>query len=79
MRFIFENDPSDDDREDVSLVETYVIADFEDSVSVDAVWVWLPAPFPRDLEAGEEWVYMRKEVATGDDGPPSPARLDSVS
>ncbi|WP_308797701.1 hypothetical protein [Agromyces silvae] len=61
LRFMFENDPSEDDHENVSLAETYVIADFEDSVSVDATCVWLPVPVSRDLDIGEEWVYMRKE------------------
>lgn len=61
IRFIFEDEPTDDDREDASLAETYVIADFDDSVSVSATCSWLPAGVPRDLEAGEEWVYRRKE------------------
>jgi hypothetical protein len=61
LRFVFENDPSDDDRENVSLAETYVIADFEDFVSVEAICGWVPVSKPLRLEAGEEGVYMRKE------------------
>jgi hypothetical protein len=61
LRFMFENEPDDDDREDTSLAETYVIADFEDSVSIETDCVWLPVSLPRDVEPGEEWVYLRKE------------------
>ena len=60
-RFLFEDEPSDDDREDVSLAETSVIADFTDAISVSFEAIRLPVPAPRDLAPGEEWVYLRKE------------------
>jgi hypothetical protein len=36
-RFLFENDPTEEDLEDVSLAETHTIADFPEDVSVDFV------------------------------------------
>jgi hypothetical protein len=60
-RFLFENEPTDDDREDVSLAETYVMADFLDDVSVEFTAEWVPLSESRDVLAGEEWVYLRKE------------------
>ncbi|WP_308797711.1 hypothetical protein [Agromyces silvae] len=61
LRFIFENDPSEDDRENVALAETYVIADFEDFVTVEADCEWVPMTTRLQLQDGEEGVYMRKE------------------
>lgn len=60
-RFIFENDPTEEDRENVSEAETSTIADFHEDVVVTFSPVWIPATEPRDLEASEHWVYLRKE------------------
>ncbi|GAA5001091.1 hypothetical protein [Actinopolymorpha pittospori] len=63
VRFLFEDDPGEEDRENVSEAETYVMADFLDEVSVAAQAEWVPASLPRELKSGEEWVYLRKESA----------------
>jgi hypothetical protein len=60
-RFLFENDPTEEDLEDVSLAETHTIADFPEDVSVDFAPVWAPSSESRDLLPGEGWVYLRKE------------------
>lgn len=60
-RFLFENDPTDDDRENVSEAETYAIADFNEDIEVVFVSTWVPISEPRDLVPGEEWIYLRKE------------------
>lgn len=71
-RFLFENEPSDDDREDVSLAETSSTAEFSDDVTVSFRAVRVPASSPRTLVEGEEWVYLRKE--RGSDGAPGGGR-----
>ncbi|TFF12829.1 hypothetical protein [Cellulosimicrobium funkei] len=60
-RFLFENRPTEEDCENVSLAETYSIADFGDEVVIEFAPVWLPCSMSRALEPGEEWVYLRKE------------------
>jgi hypothetical protein len=61
-RFLFEGEPSEDDRENVSLAETYAIADFSTEVEIEFTPVQVPVAEPRDLHPGEHWVYLRKEV-----------------
>lgn len=61
VRLIFENDPTEDDLENMSEAETYAIADFTDEVTVSFKADWIPASESRELLAGEEWVYLRKE------------------
>ncbi|MGW8567144.1 hypothetical protein [Isoptericola sp. NPDC055881] len=48
-RFLFENDPTDDDLEDVSLAETHVIADFHEDVRVEFTAAWSSVSESRDL------------------------------
>ncbi len=60
-RFLFENDPTEDDLEDVSLAETHVIADFLEDVTVDFTPVCAPVSGSRELLPGEHWVFLRKE------------------
>lgn len=61
-RFLFENEPTEDDRENVSEAETYAIADFHENIEVVFEPVEVPVSEPRELEAGEQWVYLRKEA-----------------
>jgi hypothetical protein len=61
-RFLFEHEPGDDDREDVSLAESTAAADFLEDFRVSFDANWLPTPAPRALVDGEEWVYLRKEA-----------------
>ncbi|MFI2365385.1 hypothetical protein [Promicromonospora sp. NPDC019610] len=66
-RMIYDHDPGPADHEDCSLVETYVVADFPDDVTVSLNAVATIPPEPRSLLAEEAWVYLRKEPA-----PPEP-------
>ncbi|UKJ63777.1 hypothetical protein H1Q78_19650 [Cellulosimicrobium cellulans] len=76
-RFLFENDPSEDDRENVSLAETYTTADFPSEVEVDFSPVRVPVAEPRDLCPGESWVYLRKEAPVA--GPLSIIQIGQVA
>ena len=60
-RMIYEHDPDEDERELVSLVETYVIADFLPEVEVVVVPDVVRPPVRVDLLPGEEWIYRRYE------------------
>ena len=60
-RFLYQNPPGCEQREIVSEVESYVIADFDKTVSVSFVAYHLPLGVSRDLREGEEWVFMRRE------------------
>lgn len=60
-RCIFEAAPDEGDIEDVSLMETYVVADFSDDVFVEFTSDFVPPGEQRLLQPGEEWVYLRKE------------------
>jgi hypothetical protein len=57
-RFLYEGDVSVVERECTSLAETYCIADFPPSVKVQFQAV---PHASRDLQPGEEWIYMRWE------------------
>lgn len=59
-RFLFDHVPDETDREDVSLAESSVMADFADDRGVAFEALRLPARQPRTLMSGEEWVYLRK-------------------
>lgn len=61
LRFVFENEPDDEDLENLSLAETYMIADFGDDVTIDSRAAWTPMGSPRELLPGEYWVFYRKE------------------
>jgi hypothetical protein len=59
-RLIYES-VTEEERMIAAEVEAYVVADFTPPVDVsfDAVAVSISAP--RELEPGEEWVYLRRE------------------
>ena len=59
-RFLFES-VGEEEAEIASETETYVAADFVPPVVVDFRAVTLPPGEPRVLEAGEEWVFLRRE------------------
>ncbi len=59
-RFIY-GSVGDEEREIVSIVETYVYADFVPPVNVSFTAVALPVSTKRTLMPGEQWVYLRKE------------------
>lgn len=63
VRFLFDAEPTEEDQENVSEVETLVIADFLDDVVVAAHAECVPTSVSRVLRPGEEWVYLRKESA----------------
>lgn len=56
VRFLFDAEPGDEDRENVSEAETLVIADFLDEVVIAAHAECVPTNVARDLNADEEWV-----------------------
>lgn len=60
-RFLFDHDPGEEDRADLSLAETRVVADFTPEHAVEFTANWLPRPMALLLNEGEEWVYLRKE------------------
>jgi len=62
-RFLFENEPSELDHENVSEAETELMADLPIGVDVVAVAEAIPQARPRELNAGEEWLYLRQERA----------------
>jgi hypothetical protein len=59
-RFIYDG-TSADDLSIPSEVETYVVADFRPPIDVRFSAFEVPLGDPRDLLAGEEWVYLRRE------------------
>lgn len=61
LRFLFDGTADEEDREDVSEVEAYVVADFSADVSVETIVEADMELRPRDLRPGEVWVYLRKE------------------
>lgn len=60
-RLLYENVPTSEELEINAEVETYVIADFDESVRVTFRAECVPQHEPRDLLQGEEWVYLRRE------------------
>jgi hypothetical protein len=60
-RFVFEDNPSELDEENVSEAETELMADVPFGVEVMAVAEASPPPRQRVLRPGEEWVYLRQE------------------
>lgn len=60
-RFLFENEPSEDDLENTSCAETYVVADFYPDISVRFSAIKWSSLTPPSLGPGEEWIYFRKE------------------
>ncbi|MEV0798877.1 hypothetical protein AB0I34_14350 [Kribbella sp. NPDC050281] len=65
-RFLYDTLPGGVEDEIVSEVETYVVADFNAPIDVRFRAVYSPRATARTLEAGEEWVYLRREpAATG--------------
>lgn len=51
----------DEERQLVAEVESYVVADFLPPVDVRFAAVEVSGGVRRELEAGEEWVYRRRE------------------
>ncbi|WP_370246879.1 hypothetical protein [Nocardioides sp.] len=51
----------DEERQLAVEVESYVVADFLPPVDVRFTAVDIPPSAQRELEAGEEWVYRRRE------------------
>lgn len=60
-RFLFDHEPTDDDREDVSLAETSLFTDFPDGFDVTFSAARVPVAEQRALLDGEYWVFLRKE------------------
>jgi hypothetical protein len=54
----------DEERQLTAEVEAYVVADFLPPVDVRFAAVEVPPGAQRELEAGEEWVYRRREGET---------------
>ena len=63
-RFLYDGPVGDDERELVSEVETEVIADLWQHAVLEFVAVSLPVPARLELDAGEEWLYKRREAET---------------
>jgi len=59
-RFVYET-VTEDAREVASEAEAYVAADFQSPVTVDFLAVAIDPSRPRDLDVGEQWVYLRRE------------------
>lgn len=59
-RFIYES-VGEEERMIAPEVEANVIADFLPPVEVNFTAVPVPSTLPRELLAGEEWVYIRRE------------------
>lgn len=59
-RFLFEA-VGEEERMIVDDVEAYVIADFVPPVSVRFTAVAAPSNASRELDPGEEWVFLRQE------------------
>lgn len=59
-RFIYEA-VGEQERMIADDVEAYVVADFIPPVNVRFVAVAVPPSAARELESGEEWVFLRKE------------------
>jgi hypothetical protein len=60
-RFLYARDLTLALDEIVSEAEAYVAADFDETVKIRFSAQYLPIGNSRDLEAGEEWVYRRRE------------------
>jgi hypothetical protein len=61
-RMIYEQEPTDEQLEIISEVETLVIADFLPEVEVVVVADTVPPDRVADLLPGEGWVYLRREA-----------------
>ncbi len=59
-RFIYDA-VREEERMTVAEVEAYVVADFVPPVDVSFTAVAVPISAPRELEPGEQWVYLRRE------------------
>lgn len=60
-RFLYEMEPGETEREIVAEVETYVLADFDESIDVEFQAEYLPVDMIRVAELDEQWVYRRYE------------------
>jgi len=59
--FLYDGEVTDDQRELVSLAETYFIADFLPEVVVRFRAIATRAPEPLDMQGLDWWVYLRWE------------------
>ena len=62
-RMIYEREPTDEQLEIVSEVETLVMADFLPEVEVTVAADTVSPDRAADLQPGEGWVYLRREPA----------------
>lgn len=60
VRFYFDGFISEVDKESASVVETEILADYEESVRVEVRCIRLDSPEP--INDGGVWVYQRREV-----------------
>lgn len=60
-RMLYASPIDDEHREIAAEVETYAVADFPASVQIEVIPVCVLPPERRELEQGEEWLFLRKE------------------
>ena len=60
LYFFIDGEIGDDDRENISLIETNVIADFEDNFDIESIVKRVDCPEPIILDRGYS-VFQRKE------------------
>lgn len=60
LYFFINGDITDDDKENISIIETEVIADFEDEFDIEAIIKRIDYPKPIILERGCS-IFQRKE------------------
>ena len=58
LRIFFDSEISEEDEENVRVIETEIMADFPDNeVSASAIFV----PMGRKIDYWDEWIFKRKE------------------
>lgn len=62
VRMLFAGQLGPEELEIISEVETYLAADFPPEVEVRVRGASVVPPNQRDLEPGEEWVFLRREA-----------------
>ena len=60
-RFLYETEPGENERGIVAEVETYVLADLDESLDVEFQALCLPLEVDRVADPDEHWVYRRYE------------------
>lgn len=61
LRFVFDHPPTEEEQELVDDIEDEFSGDFPGQVHVQSECQFLPPSLRRELYAGEEWVYLRRE------------------